>query len=195
MNHREPPHLPVGTRRALHCLSLLLLPAISPRAALSLPRARPPTDLPARPAGREPVPYLPVLCAPPLRFERPAPPPDLTQPAAAAPPIPPLTLTESSVAQANAAAAQSAAGTLPTGFSLPPVVPTSSPAPAKAAPAPILRDDARPAIRNEDFLPFFQIPGTARAPGDVNLIVPAAITAPAGVALPPSAATYTQTPK
>lgn len=195
MNHREPPQLPVGTRRALRCLSLLLLPAIAPKAALSLPRARPPTTLPTRPARQEPVPYLPVLCAPPLRFERPSPPPDLIQPAAAAPPIPPLSPTESSVAQANAAAAQSAAATLPTELPIPPHTPTSSPASAKAAPAPILRDDTRPAIRNEDFLPFFQIPGTARAPGDVNVIVPAAVTAPAGVALPPSSATYTQTPK
>ena len=44
--------------------------------------------------------------------------------------------------------------------------------PSKPAPAAILPDDTRPVIRAEDFLPYFQVPG----------------------ALPPSSATYTQSP-
>ncbi len=49
-----------------------------------------------------------------------------------------------------------------------PVAPSKSPAP------PILRDDVKPLIHPEDFLPYFQIPNTP---------------------VPPSSASYTQTPK
>lgn len=58
---------------------------------------------------------------------------------------------------------------------------TPSPVPAKPGPSAILPDDTRTQIRAEDFLPFFQAPGArpAAAPGT----------------LPPSSATYTQTPK
>src|SRR5262245_32016758 len=110
MNHREPPPLSVGARRALRCLSLLLLPALAPKAAHSVPRSRPSRDpAVALPGARPPAPpYLLTLGAPPLRFQRAPPPPDLvTHPAAGAPPVPPLPPTESTVAQANAAAVQS----------------------------------------------------------------------------------------
>jgi hypothetical protein len=59
----------------------------------------------------------------------------------------------------------------------------------------MIPDDARPTIRAEDFLPYFQIPGSAQQPSDVTLLVPAARSAPAPAAIPPSSATYTQTPK
>jgi hypothetical protein len=197
MNHREPTHPPGRARKALHCLSLLLIPALAPKGlhALSL-------HLSARtgPAGKgaETVPYLPVLASPPLRFQEPAPPPDLVmRPPAAAPPVPALTPTESSVAQANAAAARS------TSVSDTPVpaseadkpAPKDSPAPAKPAPAPILRDETRPTVRPEDFLPYFQIPGAAQSSADVTPFVPAPRGAPGPAPLPPSSATYTQTPK
>ena len=151
----------------------------------------------------DPTPYLPVTGAPPLRFQEVAPPPDLvTQPAAAAPPTPALTPTEASVAQANAAAARSATIT----ESPEPVAPAPEsvePAPIKATPATppakipaaILPDNARPSVRPEDFLPYFQIPGSAQNPADVTLLVPVPRSAPAPAPLPPSSATYTQSPK
>lgn len=197
MNHSEPPHLPVGARRALRCLSLLLLPALAPKAAHSLPRSRSAPGPAVESPGPESVPYLPALGARPLRFQRATPPPDLvTHPAAGAPPVPALTLTESTVAQANAAAAQSTGGTARPEKPAAENAPKPTPPPAKPTPPSILPDDTRPIIRPEDFLPFFQIPGTAKTPGDVHVVVPASsFSAPTAAPLPPSSATYTQTPK
>jgi hypothetical protein len=194
MNHREPPHLPAAARRALHCLSLLLLPAMAPKGADALPRNRPGSEG-NRPMSPKPASYLSVVGAPPLRFQEATPPPDLTtRPPAAAPPQPALTPTENSVAADNAAATRS----ISTGPA--PAVPELKPAPKEAAPASktppaILPDDARPTVRPEDFLPYFQIPGSAKHAGDVTLLTPMPSTAPAPAAIPPSSATYTQTPK
>lgn len=214
MNHREPPHLPAGVRRALHCLSLMLLPALTPEGVHALPRSRLPGNGPNL-RNAEPIPYLPLVGAPPLRFQEAAPPPDLvTRPAAAAPPTPALSLTETSVALANAAAAHSTT-VAPGGDPAHPSPPSPPPPPAteplapetqqtpaeieaeapEKAPAPILPDNARPAIRPEDFLPYFQIPGSARNPSDVTLLVPSVPSAPAPAPLPPSSATYTQSPQ
>ena len=198
MNHREPPQLSVGARRALRCLSLLLLPSLAPNAAHSLPRSRTSPSPAIEPRSPEPVPYLAALGAPPLRFQKSTPPPDLvTHPAAAAPPTPPLTPTESTVAQANAAAAQSIAvrpaAEAPAAEAKSKETPSSSP--AKPAPRAIIADDTRQAVRPEDFLPFFQLPGSAKSPGEVNVVVPGSLTAPTAAPLPPSSATYTQTPR
>ena len=165
---------------------------------------------PIRTAGEgkrnaEPFTYLPVVGAPPLRFQEAMPPPDLvTRPPAAAPPTPALTRTESSVALANAAAARSTSitETEPTPVAAPvvaekPANKETPPPPQKSAP-PILRDDARPQVRPEDFLPYFQIPGAAHHPSDVTVIVPAPSVPAAPAApgtLPPSSATYTQSPR
>jgi len=201
MNHREPPHLTVGARRALRCLSLLLIPALVPKSLPAL--ARPPRSAPGRPADLigdvELVPYLPAIGALPLRFQQAPPPPDLTtRPAAAAPPVPSLSVSETTVAQANAAAAHSAP--MPSRVAsevlvaeAKPEPKATPPAPQKAAPAPIIPDDTRPTVRAEDFLPYFQIPGSAKQPGEMNVIVPAPRGAPAPAPLPPSAATYNQT--
>ncbi len=205
MNYREPPHLPAGVRRALHCLSLLLLPALAPEGVRALPHS-------GTPGGRldlrnaNVTPYLPNLGAPPLRIQDASPPPDLvTRPAAAAPPTPALTPTETSVALENAAAARSTAVTTEERIEPAPPpeqpeapaaqAPVPAPAPEKTPP-PILPDNARPTVRPEDFLPYFQIPGSSHRSPDVTLLVPAAPTAPAPAAtLPPSSATYTQSPK
>lgn len=196
MNHREPPHLPVGMRRALYCLSLLMLPAMSPGGAQALTRPRPTPDGPERGVDR---PYLPALGAVPLRFQEAAPPPDLvTRPAAAAPPTPALSPTETSVALANAAAAARPATPSPRepapAATSPATVAPSNSAPAKTPPA-ILPDDASPSVKPEDFLPYFQLPGSAKTPGDVTVIVPAPRSAPAPAAIPPSSASYTQSPR
>ncbi len=184
----------------MHWLSLLLLPAMAPKGVDALPRT-PRSDA----DGGKPAPYLPVLGPMPLRFQEAVPPPDLvTRPPAAAPPQPALSTTENSVAADNAAAAHSIPAPshepAPVADSKPVTreiaSPNSATAPAKAAPPAILPDDAHPAVRPEDFLPYFQIPGSAKQPGDATLLIPAARSAPAAPAtLPPSSATYTQTPK
>lgn len=194
MNHREPTHLSAGARRALHCLSLLLLPALAPGGGdPGLRDRRPPPG--GRPPEPKPTPYLVVIGAPALRFAEAVPPPDLTtRPGAAAPPHPASTPAEEAVATENIAAAQSIAeaareaAATPVTEALAPVKET--PPPVKTPPA-ILPDDARPPVRAEDFLPFFQVPGSARRPEDIMLIAPVPM-APAAAPLPPSSATYIQ---
>ncbi|MDP3072432.1 MAG: hypothetical protein Q8N18_19220 [Opitutaceae bacterium] len=61
-------------------------------------------------------------------------------------------------------------------------------------PAQIIPDDLRPTIQAEDFIPFFQLPGSSRGRGDVNVLVPAPRSVPAPPPLPESSATYRQTP-
>ena len=201
MNQREPTSAPVGAGQALPCLALLLLPLLTAAQGW----ARPALSAPASSAKS----YLVALGSPPLRFEEPAPPPDLvTRPPAAAPPQPTpganvsdsaqpaleadALATTSTVAPATAAIV----GTSPIDSveveldePLPALI-DDAPEPARTPP-PILRDDLRPQIRPEDFLPYFQIP----APGtDATVIVPTPRT-PNGTPLPPSSATYTQTPR
>lgn len=194
MNHREPPHLPAGVRRALRCLSLLLLPTLTLHHGLAGPRVRS-----AQRLGAEPLPYLPILGSPSLRIEEVPPPPDLTtRPAAAAPPVPALTPAEITVAVANADAARTTIAASPgtvdgqnpsTG-----TTPQSSPASGRT-PAPILPDTTRPVIHPEDFLPLFQTPGSARTLSDVTVITTAPSSAPAPAPIPTSSATYTQSPR
>jgi hypothetical protein len=189
MNHREPPHLPAGVRRALRCLSLLLVPAMTLDEGHAGTRLRSMV-----PSGTDSPPYLPILGAPSIRIEEALPPPDLvTRPAAAAPPVPALTPTESSVAVANADAARSTV-VAPEQPVEEKVAPPAPAAPTRT-PAPILPDSLHPVARPEDFLPYFQIPGTAKQPGDVTILAPGAGSAPASAPIPPSSATYTQTPR
>ena len=191
-------------RRALHCLSLLLLPALAPDGVQALPRSRPPGSGPVL-RNAEPIPYLPTAGAPPLRFQETPLPPEPVAPPAKTETTATLTSPEASVAAANAAAAQS------THVAAEPASEAAAPAndPAAAAPAPadplpaatktppsILPDHARPVVRPEDFLPYFQIPGSAQNPRNVTLLVPAAPgTPPAPATLPPSSASYTQSPQ
>ena len=198
MNHREPPHLPVGTKRILRCLSLLLLPALAPEAAPAWPRQRSAPRPGDSGSGSESLPYLTVMGAPPLRFQKALPPPDFSgRPTAAAPPVPPLSPTESTVALANMAAARFVSASARADDVAPvtelPSETKTAPAPVKAAPPAILTDDTRPAVKPEDFLPFFQIPGAAPRAGEPTVIVPATLpVAPTAAPLPPSSATYTQ---
>lgn len=198
MNHREPPQLPAGVRRALHCL-LLALPALAPEKASALPRTRPPgsgphlTDLGA-------APYLPQIGTLGLRFQDPPaplpePPPKVDRVAVPSVTAPPL----AAVANANAAAVQST-GDPPSAATSPSTTPapsdkTAAPASVRTPPA-ILPDSVRPSVRPEDFLPYFQVPGSATRAADVNLFLPSAPAAPASPGtLPASSATYTQSPK
>jgi hypothetical protein len=60
---------------------------------------------------------------------------------------------------------------------------------ATSVPPPVLPDDVGPKARPEDFLPFFQFPGTGAHGGD-TVAAPAAPATPGQ--LPPSTATYEQ---
>lgn len=191
MNQREPTHPLSAACRALRTLSLLLLPILAPTGADALTRSHVPVG------SRPPAPYLPAIGAPQLRFQEAAPPPDLVaRPPAAAPPQPALTDTENSVAADNATATRSL--TAPATTDETPANEATSSTPQEGSRpktvAPILPDDARPQIRPEDFLPYFQIPGSAQRAGDVTLLVPAPSSAPTGAPLPASSATYRQTP-
>jgi hypothetical protein len=181
----------------LRYFSLLLLPALAPKVAHSLPRARPLPDTERRRTND--TPYLQAFGALPLRFAAPAPPPEaLTQPAAAAPPNPAQSLTETAVAQANAAAVQATGPSQqpdPAAASAEASTPPKN-TPDKPNPTPILPDDLRPPPRNEDALPYFLVPGSGRGLGQVNVIVPVPNTqSPPSSPVPPSSATYTQSPR
>lgn len=196
MNHREPTQRPIALRRGLQCLAFVLS-AVVPQALPAAARQRTASGPSAERSSRESAGYLTSLGAPPLRFVEIAPPPDVTtRPAAAAPPQPALTVTESSVAMANAAAAQSVS-VHTTAPELPVETKVESPAPAPAAaekptPSAILPDETRPEVRPEDFLPFFQIPGSPNQPGGMTLVVPVPRNAPPPPPLPVSSATYNQ---
>lgn len=199
MNQREPTSTPIGVGQTLSCLALLLLPMVAAARAWSRPA------LPMQDALPHPRTYLVALGSPPLRFEEPAPPPDLvTRPAAGAPPRPamfdePLAGQD----QPAAPAAVSASSPSPTADHTP--VPgastdsaTTPPTEAQVpvhTPPPILPDDVRPQTRPEDFLPFFQIPATQPGGPSVIVPVPRIPASPAPAPLPPSSATYTQTPR
>lgn len=216
MKYREPTSAPTpGASTALPCLALLLLPLMAVARAWCRPNLN-------VEVGLTPLkPYLAVLGSPPLRIEEAIPPPDLTtRPSAAAPPQPDVAADNGQPARAPAAAdatdsAGSASPTAAASSSTSAVSPapatdrgavsdnsTSSPTVASSpadqpadvhTPAPILPDETRPQVRPEDFLPYFQIPATQ--PGDPNVIVPVPRQTSGSIPVPPSSATYTQTPR
>lgn len=201
MNHREPTTVPPGTGQPWLWMALLTLSMLVVARAWSRPMLPPPII----PNGSKP--YLGAIGAPPVRFQIPAPPPDLvTRPAASAPPLPAAIdhpadgSTPEKPAEATAATASNPPGATVAAEATttpPSATPVESPAATesetvspKRTPPPIIRDELRPQTRAEDFLPFFQIPTVQ--PGDVS-VVPVPRTPPA--TLPPSSATYTQTPR
>ncbi len=202
MNQREPTSAPVGAGQALPCLALLLLSLLVVARAWSRPIFFQAS------ATAQHKPYLVALGSPPLRFQEPAPPPDLTaRLAAGAPPQPaagpasndpaPSTDPVAPVAPSNSSISPSAPPTASSlaidSASLVEIETTTDGAPTPArTPLPILPDELRPQARPEDFLPFFQIP--VSRPGDLNVIVPVPRAPADPAALPPSSATYTQTP-
>ncbi len=199
MNQREPTSAPFGAGQALPCLALLLLTLLAGVRGWSRP------TLPPRTASHI-QPYLVALGAPPLRFDELTPPPDLvTRPPAGAPPQPvevadvanPLTNTTAApaVPTADVMAPPVAASNVPVvpGPVVEPAAVDSEPAVAPTrTPPPIIPDELRPQARPEDFLPFFQIPSPA---GDATVIVPVPRAPATAAPLPPSSATYTQTPR
>ncbi|MCX6945763.1 MAG: hypothetical protein NT173_13555 [Opitutales bacterium] len=185
-------------RRARQGLALLLS-ALVPVAVGASMRQWVAPDTADCPDGAAPAAYLPLLGAAPLRFADVVTAPDrVARPAATAPPQPGLTRTESSVALANAAAAQSAALNGAGQVRPPPISPEGpdgTPPADQSPPLPILPDEVRPQLHPEDFLPFFQLPGSATSPGGVILVGPLPTETPPAGPRPQSSATYHQTPK
>lgn len=189
MNHHQR-HLPPGVNRALRSLLLLLLALTFRPETQAMPRIfRPKPIVPSSsPRG-----YLAAVGAPLLRFEE--------------PPLLPVPSAPSAPATAENSPAVSAPAPSPevTGA---PVAPNPSEEPASREPKSekspgvktksspqIIPDDTRPAVHPEDFLPFFQFPSAGKETGSLNVIVPVPNQPAAGTPLPPSSATYTQTPK
>ncbi len=191
MNHREPPQLPAGIRKAIQCLSLALLQVTATADAMALTRTRPPGSGPEQPHAGS-IPYLASVGSRALRFQ--------TAPIPAVSEVPaPISAETSPREDASTIAANDP---VRVGTELAPsttaTTSESSNNPpggeSEKSPQPILRDHITPTVRAEDFLPYFQIPGSARNLSDVTLLVPAAPAAPTPAAIPPSSATYRQTP-
>ena len=176
------------------CVAMLLLPMLDPIRLNATGRTRSSsqfrTDLP-----EESAPYLLAVGAPPLRFQELPPPPALSivRPAVAPPSLLATPASETSNRDVIVPASEPVAAPAPAEtrneskeIALPP---------KKPGPAPILPDETRPPIRAEDFLPFFEIPGSRRGPAETSVIVPVPSSVPSGPPLTPSSATYTQTPR
>lgn len=189
MNHHQR-HLPPGVNRALRSLSLLLLALAFQHEALAMPRfyKRKTSVVATSPRG-----YLSTVGAPALRFEEPAPLP------AAPPSSEPSSGTPSPVALAPAHSTEPAsAPAVPAGnenLTASETKPERNAGPKTKTSPLIIPDDTRPAVHPEDFLPFFQFPSAGKEAGTLNVIVPVPHEPSAGAPLPPSSATYTQTPK
>jgi hypothetical protein len=194
MNHREPTSSSQGVGQAFLCLALLLL------SFLSGARASARTQLPPQPVFIQQAPekpYLVALGAPPLRFQDPAPSPDLTvrPPKPGISPVAPPEASLKSDALGDVSSAPVTSETHPDiALKKPAAVASteteSTPSTPTRTPLPILPDEARPQARPEDFIPFFQIP--ANQSGEVNVIVPVTRTPATPGSMPTSSATYTQ---
>jgi hypothetical protein len=193
MNQKKPPQLAVDTCRALQFAALLLLPAYAPTHS----KATGPRGL------SESTPYLVALGAAPLRFQEEAPLPNFSKrlPAEASPsPSDAVSGSDQSLVGSNSTAATPDRPDV----ILPAQPPASernggtAPFPANNPPPPppaIIPDDTRPAVRPEDFLPFFQLPGFGPRSSGVRVILPVPMNAPSAATPPPvSSATYNQIP-
>jgi hypothetical protein len=182
----------MGARRAWHGLILLLLATLILTDAHGIPSLRLQVHSGTVPPPRDSRPYLSTVGPAPLRFAA------IPEPPQPAPPGPVSTPPAPAAAPAGEAAAIEPALT-PASPSQPGPAPATetpleSPAVPAKEPARILIDDVRPAVRPEEFLPYFQVPG-GKQPGELTVIVPVPSPAPPSAPLPPSSATYTQTPK
>jgi len=194
MNHLDPPHLPVDLCRTLHVAALLLLPTMAQTHSHATGRS----------GGRDSTPYLLAVGHSPLRFREEEPPPvSARRPPAGAPPAPDDGANATSadpgkssdVILAPALAATAAVSSPSPGLTADAGRPDVPPANQPPAPPAIIPDDTRPVVRPEDFLPFFQLPGSTGSAGGFTVIAPVPASAPAPAALPPSSASFTQSPR
>jgi hypothetical protein len=183
---------PSAPARLVRLAVCTLLPAFIPDAAAggmqspsfgrSMPAHTPPSAPPA-PAPQS-SPYLLVCLPPPLRFAEPVEPSDPVSglPIALAPPHPGGLIDEIAALNQEAAMTASAPGVTPSASSSPSAIPTvpSAPSASAASATPglvptspdtppagvsILPDDTPRAIRPEDVLLYFQLPGSSPATG------------------------------
>jgi hypothetical protein len=142
----------------------------------------------APPRGAGPArPYLTWVAAPALRFAEAPPPPDLSvRPPAGPPPNLPALESISDPAQDIAPAI-----TPPPPSPVPNDPDTRNDAKVpNPPPARIIPDDTRPAVRPEDFLPYFIFPGNAQGAGNPTVVLPGSLTPAAPGTQPLSTATY-----
>ncbi len=142
------------------------------------------------------VPYLQAVGFVSLRFQSPPlPPVPVARPAGNGPPLPSTAGSPPPDKDTTAAAPtpeHPAPETLSPEVISPPEATTPPAAkPARAVSPPILPDETRPRVQAEDFLPFFQFPGSP-TPGDVQLIGPIHTAPTTPDHPPPSSATYRQ---
>jgi hypothetical protein len=165
----------------------LLLPALvvsgsrrDPLAPLAMVSDSLPYPLPSRP-------YLRVAPAPPLRFYKPLPPPEssVRPPGGPPPRIPDSAPAKPDVILPKPAAVAAIPSASPTLTAGKPATTTPS-APSAAPAAAILHDDVPSRASPEDFLPYFQYPGSDRRTRGTD--APASEAPP----LPRSTATYTE---
>lgn len=121
-----------------------------------------------------PLPYLAVVGAPPLRFLAP---PVIAMPDPAERKAKSAGVNTSATAEAPQPAASSSAAASKTA----PAVDKGAKQPDTSEPS-IIKDELKPQVRPEQFLPFFQLPGPGSLP----------ITPGEQPQLPPSTATYRQ---
>jgi len=193
MNHRELPQVPQGMRWTIHLLVGLLVAALTGMGLVNAhagTRYSPALGCSAAPSTG----YLPAHGAPPLRFAE-----------VIIPATPAIQLAvEVPAASKSSANSSSGSPTSPADHPASADVSVHAPSssgvtvisssPEKPAPLSILPDDARRQVRPEDFLPYFQIPGSRGNP-DVTLLVPASLGQPANPPPQTSSATYLQTDK
>ena len=150
------PARPRHVLRGLVCTLVLGWAGKSAAARLKSPRTVPP---------EQPTTYLLVTGPLPLRFQPAPPAPEATaRPAGSGPPFPVAKPAEPAIAPPPATTL-SEATPAPADVILPPVTPAKTDSP------PIIPDDTRRRVQAEDFLPFFQFPGSPDAPS-VQLVVP-----------------------
>ena len=186
MNYSERSHPSTGACRAWHGLILLLLGPLILNDARGLPSLRLLVQKETVPAQHTSLPYLSAVGPAPLRFAPPVPEPVAPAAAVSTTPAPPTDASDKITAVEALATPDLDADTVPEAKPAPETLPKDPPR--------ILLDDVRPAVRPEEFLPYFQIPGRKQA-GELTVVVPVPPSVPAPSTLPPSSATYTQTPK
>jgi hypothetical protein len=132
-------------------------------------------------------PYLMVVGSPPLRFQEPPLPLGSMDPTPVAPPPNPATVPKPASAKASGSPPPPPAkpsvtgGPKPNSASGDAVTSAGPPIGHDQVLPSIIPDEMRPRVRPEEFLPFFQLPGSGQQDGPAHEAPPA---------LPPSSATY-----
>ncbi len=199
MNHREPSPTRRSVVRAGHCLALVLLAELNARAAHAGTRLRVVAPTVLGYTWVDSLPYTMAGGSPPMRFAPEPPSPEISAVAALLPATADSTPDPAAKSQPDEPKADVPDVELavtPAASNSSMAAPVKTPSqPASLHTSELLPDEAHPQVRPEDFLPFFQVPGSTRQPGSVSLIVPLSPAPPAPPAQPPSSATYIQSPR